>query len=317
MKQILFIVLSLVLSGCQSYSFPIRELYRLPSGQLSDIAWLDNETIIMDINTGAGPILQALDINSLASKGISIESECKAPYIRSLKILPNQRAGFLHACLDPRAQVIQEVNLATYATNEVYVEPYISTVGNFTYSPDLKEKVLVDDNGIYMDSSLYYLDASGNRTNITPDFQRADFPSWSPTDDVVAFFGTRPRLENDTLGNWGQIANLLDYPWKLYMYSPEKQTIDELPLEVVGPNRLKWSPDGKILAFTGKYQNKPGVWMVNNLADPNNLSITKIVDGLAIFDFSPDSKSITFAYVGLRNTDKQNILYIVDLNTGK
>jgi len=38
-----------------------------------------------------------------------------------------------------------------------------------------------------------------------------------------------------------------------------------------------------------------------------------LVNGLATFDFSPDGKSIAFAYIGLQNKDKQNILYAVDL----
>jgi len=316
-KHILFILLgSVLLAGCQR-ELPVSKLYHLSNEGILDIAWVDNQTIIMnDIDERNYSKFEALEINSHVSRPIDIESSCKGPYTRGLKILPNQRAGFILDCPEPIYQIIQEIDITKNITSDIYVEPYIGQVGNFTYSYDMKEKILVDDNGLYMDSSLYHLDANGNRINITPDFQRADFPVWSPTADVVAFLGTRPRSGSDELKSWGQIEDILDYPWKLYLYNPKNQKTDELSMEIVHPSRFKWSPDGKLLAFAGEYKGSSGVWIVSNLDTPDNLKITRVVQGSAVFDFSPDSKSLAFAYgvySGQKDTEKLNTIYVIDL----
>jgi hypothetical protein len=320
-KYVLFVLVgSLILTGCQtgftdmSRKLPIREVYHLPSGGISDLAWLDSQTIIMDIDEGNYPKFEVLDINSRVSKPIHITSTCKRPYTRSLKILPNQRAGFILDCSGPiMSQTIQEIDITKDVTSDFYVEPYIRWVGNFSYSHDMKETVLVDVNGIDLESSLYHLDENGNRTNITTEFQRADFPAWSPTADVVAFLGTKPRLEGNDPKNWSQIENLFDYPWRLYLYNSKEQKTDELPIEIVHPGRYKWSPDGNLLAFTGEYKSAPGVWIVANLDNPDKLTVTKVVDSFAVFDFFPDSKSLVFTYDKFQNTEKHNIIYIIDL----
>lgn len=316
-RHALFILLgSLLLAGCQSRELHISEVFHLPSGGLFDIVWLDSQTIIMDIDEGNYPKIAMLDINSHESRPIHIESTCKRPYTRSFQILPNQSVGFILDCPEPRSQIIQDIDLEKNTTNDIFVEPYISTVGNFSYSHDMKEIILVDDNGLYTDSSLYHLDASGNRINVTPDFQRADFPAWSPTDDVIAFLGTRPRSESDDTYSWSQIENLLDYPWNLYLYNPKNQKIDELPLEIVRPSRFKWSPNGKLLAFAGEYKGSSGVWIVSNLNTPDKLTLTRVVRGSAVFDFSPDSNSLAFAYgvySGQQYIRKQNTIYVIDL----
>jgi Tol biopolymer transport system component len=213
--------------------------------------------------------------------------------------------------LGPKSQIIQEIDLAKSIARNIYVEPTIGWVGNFSYSHDMKEIILVDVNGIYLESHLYHLDESGNRTNITTEFQRADFPSWSPKENVVAFLGTKPYSGSDDPKNWKQIENLFDYPWKLYLYNPENQKIDELSIEVVHPGRFKWSPDGSLLAFTGKYKGVPGVWLIANLDTPQRLKVTRIVDNLAVFDFSPDSKSLVFTrgvYNGQQDAAKQGAI---------
>jgi len=324
MKNLTLLVLlgSIILTGCQSgftdmsRELPIREIYHLTIGGLFDIVWPESQTIIMDIDEGNFPKIAAFDIKSHEMKPINIESACKKPLTRSLQVLPNRQAGFVLDCREPKSQIIQEVDLTKKISSDIYVEPIIGMVGNFSYSHDMKEIILVDVNGLYLESSLYHLDVGGNRTNITADFQRADFPVWSPIGDVVAFLGTKLYSDNDEPKNWRQIENLFDYPWKLYLYSLENRKIDELPLEIMHPSRLKWSPDGKYLAFAGEYKGLSGVWIVSNLDTSHKLTITRIVEGSAVFDFSPDSKSLAFAYgtySGQENKEKQNTIYALDI----
>ncbi len=314
----------IILSNCQSgetqpgfkdlsQELPMREIYRLTSGELLNLAWFDEQTMLMDIHEGEYPRIEALNIETRALKSIRVESTCKRPFTRSLQILPNKRAGFLLDCPNI-SQIIHEIDLTNGAAKDFYVEPSINWVANFSYSYNMSELVLVDNRGLYMDSSLVLIDSRGERTNITPDFQRADFPVWSPTKDVIAFLGTKPYTgSDDPKRNWGQIEYLLDYPWKFYLYYPSNKETMELPLEIVKPNIFNWSPDGKMLAFVGEYAGAPGIWIVSNLDTPDKLSVTRVVDGIAVFDFSRNGKSIAFAYVGLQNTEMQNTIYVIDL----
>ena len=180
----------------------------------------------------------------------------------------------------------------------------------------MKELLLVDVQSPLLRSAIYLLDISGARTNITADFLRADFPVWSQKSNLIAFLGTKPYAgSDDKIEHFSQLESRVGYPWRLYLYDPHGLTTEELHLNIIHPSSLKWSPDGNMLAFSGEYKGAPGIWILDNLANPDNLSITRIVDGLATFDFSPDSEFMAYAYSGLLNTEKQNILYMVDLKT--
>jgi len=292
---------------------PAREIYHLPSGDIMHLAWPEDQTILIDIDEGEYPKYDALNITNTTINSIRVESDCERPFSRSLQILPDLKAGFLLDCPDV-SQIIQQVDLESGITKNVFVEPNVRFVANFTYSSDMSRLVLVDSRGLWMDSNLVFVDSNGERTNITQDFQRADFPVWSPTKDVVAFLGTKPYPgSGDQKQTWGQVANLLDYPWKLYIFSPSNKETTELPVQIVHPGWLTWSPDGSMLAFTGAYAGTPGVWIMINVNTPEKLSIIRIVNGVSAFAFSPDSKSMAFAYAGLQNKDKQNTIYVVNL----
>jgi Tol biopolymer transport system component len=178
----------------------------------------------------------------------------------------------------------------------------------------MKELLLVDVQSPLLKSAIYLLDANGARNNITSDFLRADFPVWSQKRNLIAFLGTKPYLgDDDKIKQFSQLESRVDYPWRLYIYDPQSLTTKEISLDIVHPSSLKWSPNGTILAFSGKYNGAEGVWIVNHLDSPESISVNRIIKDLATFDFSPDGKSIAFAYIGLQNKDKQNILFMVDL----
>jgi WD40 repeat protein len=310
---------SVMLVACQpgyrdlSRELSAREIYHLPTGTIMHLAWPEDQTILIDIDEGEYPRYDALNITNLTIQSISVESTCKRPFSRSLQILPDLHAGFLLACPNV-SQIIQEVDLGSGITKDLLAEPHVRFVANFTYSPDMSKMVLVDSRGLWMDSNLVFIDSNEERSNITQDFQRADFPVWSPTKDVVAFLGTKPYPgSDDQKQTWGQVENLLDYPWKLYLFSPSNKEVTELPVLIVHPGWLTWSPDGSMLAFTGAYAGTPGTWIITNVNTPEKLSIVRVVNGISAFAFSPDNKSMAFAYTGLQNKNKQNTIYVVDI----
>lgn len=334
-KQIILILLvNILLVSCQTgfidlaHDLPIHEINQLPTGKHIGVAWVDIKTIFIYFDQNEvvdaygfseyDPRISAFDINLKKVIPIDITTACEKYYIRAFQSLPNNRAGYILDCPKLNSQIMQEINLATARSSDIYMESSIRNLGEFAYSSDMRELILVDVRGRYLESSLYHLHTNGKRINITPDFLRADFPAWSQNRNLIAFLGTKPYLgSDDEIEHFSETERRLDYSWQLYLYNPESLITEELPIDIVGPSSLKWSPDGEKLAFSGEYKGMPGVWVVDNFADPDKLTITRIVDGLATFDFSPDGKSIAFAYIGLQNTQRQNILYIVDLGISR
>lgn len=319
LRDVFILLAGILLAGCQSgfvdtsRDLPVREAAQLSTSQFFDFAWVKNQTFVV-VDNDSFPQMWFLDTNTQEKTSIHIETTCKRPFAVSLQRLPDQGVGFTLSCNDPRTQIIQRINLDTNSSSNAYVEPTIRFLGNFTYSANMKELILLDVQDVYLESSLYHIDINGERENITPEFLRAYHPDWSSKNNLVAFFGTKPYPgSDDEIKHFSQTEKLLDYPWRIYLYNPENSTTKEIPIDVIGPNVLKWSPDGKTLAFSGTYKRVPGIWLVSSLENPDNLIITRVVDGIGIFDFSPDGKSMAFAYTGLQNIEKQNKLYIIDL----
>ncbi|HAV76634.1 MAG TPA: hypothetical protein DCX53_04690 [Anaerolineae bacterium] len=323
--------LSLLLAGCQlwsiqsSHSIPTREISRIATGSYDGIAWLNQNTILVTIDKGTGIgndglfhtklDISALDLTSGDLRPTPFKTTCQIFGIKSFQVLPNNHVGYIFSCTDVirTTKVIQELNLDTMSSSDLYDVPSTRSIHQFVYSPNMNDLIIVGG-GKYFDSNLYYLDANGDFTNITPELLRADFPTWSTTTDLIAYLGTKPYPgSDDKIDHFSQTEARLDYPWQLFLYNPRSLTTEEFALDLFHPSSLRWSPNGNMLGFAGEYRGIPGVWIIDNLDDPENLNIIRVVNGLAAFDFSPDGKSIAFAYIGLQNKEKQNILYIVDL----
>lgn len=326
-KDTIVFLSCIVIIGCQltcrpaefvdtSQDLPLRHVYDLEIGDIGGFAWLDLETLVIDIiDEGNYPRIEVLNLDTSSREAIRIEAPCKRPYTRGLTVLPNRHAGFLLSCSD-QSQIIQQVDLPGRIAQDLYVEPSITWVSNFSYSPDMSELVLVDNRGLYLNSNLVYVDRSGRRTDITPDFQVADFPAWSPTENVVAFLGIKRFPGSEDFESWSETEKVLDHPWKLYLFDPKNDQVIETALEVVHPNRLVWSPDGNLIGFSGEYEGALGIWLVRNYQDPEKMSIVRVVRGIAVFGFSPDNKSMVFAsgtYGENPDPDRLNKIYVIDL----
>ncbi|MEK6751812.1 MAG: hypothetical protein AABZ00_06065 [Chloroflexota bacterium] len=314
----LWIVSVLLLTSCMpsimdmTRQLPDREIYRLPSSDNSDLTWITSSMMIVkDFNTETK--LWSFDTGTKNLYPIKISTDCTKLFVRSLQRLPDQKAGFILDCPKTKSQIIHEISVNSDHSLEIYVEASITWLGNFAYSQDKKELMLVEENGVGLASSLYYQSNAGDRINITPDFQRADYPVWSPTENAVAFVGTKLIPDsNDDTKTWGETKNLFDYPWKVYIYDIDDSFIKELPVEIIHPGRFKWSPNGRWLGFTGKYKGIPGVWIIDLETD---FKVIRVVDQIASFDFSPDGNSI--AYIGNSSVEGYDAIKVVELMTDK
>ena len=332
-KHFTFLFLAnILLAGCQAgftdvnQSLSVREMSKLSAGKYTGVAWVSKTTLVLEVDEGNLFVNQRMcsrqsiniyemKTNQLRSLPLPFGNDCRSYIIRNLQVLSDQQAGYVFEYPKLNSLIIKSVDIRAAKETDLYTETASnSSLDQFSYSPDMKELLIVDVQSTLLKSAIYLLDTSGTRINITADFLRADFPVWSQKGNLIAFFGTKPYPgSDDKIEHFSQLERRVDYPWRLYLYVPESLTTEELPLDVVGPSSLKWSPDGKMLAFSGEYKGLPGVWIVGNLDDHENLAVTRIINGLAAFDFSPDSTSIAYAYLGLQNTDKQDTLYVIDL----
>lgn len=319
----------LALTSCNSfYKDHSKQLVPVPistaeTGAYVDVAWINEDTIAAVIDAGSIFVnnkmciqedLVIVDTKSgkLHLVDLRLEKECMVYSISNLQKLPNQNISYLYSSpsIGRGNGIIRQLDLKDDGYS--LLEERLVTAQQFAYSPTMREITATKVDGIDA-SKTFLIKDNGEEIDISPGFARAEAAAWSG-DNIIAFFGTKTfEKEKEPIIQFYSFEKYLGYPWQLYMYDPITAEIQELPLEVVDPGKLKWSPDSKTLGFRGSIKGIRGVWLVSNLDDPDNLFIVRIVDAEATFDFSPDGESIVFAYIGLQNKDKQDQLYIVTL----
>lgn len=84
----------------------------------------------------------------------------------------------------------------------------------------------------------------------------AAYPAWSPNGSVIAFFASTDAIERSGLARASSKFNI-------YFMDPEEQKPRPVLDGIYHPMQLKWSPDGKWLAFIGKMglPSKDGIWI--------------------------------------------------------
>lgn len=332
MKKVFFlltrIMFALALTGCGSFyndysdSLTPNLVFSLETGTYGSIAWLSEDAIAVDIYRDAVYVdnkkcaRQEIDIvdikmNTSQRLNLGLKDDCEVYLLGNLQKLPNGNIGYLFKFppYDENNFVRQlELNNGEYSLLKEIKIP----LDQFSFSPDMRAIAATQVKDI-TSSKIVLINEKGEETNITPDFARAQMAKWS-ANNIIAFFGTKTfEKEKEPLIQFYSFEKYLDYPWRLYLYDTNSGNMTELPFEVVDPGALKWSPDLKKVAFRGEIKGIPGIWIINNLDDLENLQIDRIIDAESIFDFSPDGKSMVFAYIGLQNTEKQDSLYLIDL----
>lgn len=327
-KLVLLIMITLALSGCRPFynnysdSLTPKLISSLQTGRYGNIAWLSEDTIAVNVYQDATYVnnkkcahqeIVILDIkvNTSQRLDLGLKDDCEVYLLSNLQKLPNENIGYLFSFppYDENNFVRQlELNNGKYSLLEEIKTP----LDQFSFSPDMRTIAATQVKDI-TSSKIVLINEQGEETNIAPGFARAQMANWSEN-NVIAFFGTKTfEKEKEPLIRFYSFEKYLDYPWRLYLYDTNSGKITELPFDVVDPGALKWSPDQKKAAFRGEIKGIPGIWIISNLDDLENLQIDRIIDAEATFDFSPDGKSMVFAYIGLQNTEKQDSLYLIDL----
>lgn len=136
---------------------------------------------------------------------------------------------------------------------------------------------------------------------------------WMVTPLPTNIASTTPLSENtpssaDVLKSDGNIAFLAsnnNQNSEIYLINSQNKIITNLTNNTSEDGRLKWSPDGKKIAFMRFIQQGTGLYIMNS--DGSNQTLLADNSAMFSYDWSPDSKNIAFG--------DNSGTYIVDVNT--
>ena len=111
----------------------------------------------------------------------------------------------------------------------------------------------------------------------------AEYPTWSPVEDEVAFFAS-----HDAIGAVG--LDRLDVSWNLYLMDTKSLEPRPVLSGITHPQGLEWSPDGRWLTFGGELsQHGEGTW----LFEPRTGEILRLTEEIMRWlAWSPDGTRI-------------------------
>lgn len=245
------------------------------------------------------PNLQVYDVTNQTweKKPLDLDPDCRRGVFYFLQRLPNQRLGFVEVCRPydstQERRIIREMDITTgQSSTLVESSPGIREIGRFSFSDDMSEVIQEDMANHILSNKLFY---RGGETliQIVPDFVRAAGPAWSPHARQIAFWGTEDYYgkKPDDFTSLSDIGGLALYPWDLYISTPEGTQLHKVLSSVQSGLPVKWSPTENVIAFSGIYQNTPGLWLL----DPNSLEVTRIwsiMGDYDFFDWSPDGSKL-------------------------
>lgn len=220
--------------------------------------------------------------------------ECDVGRYQTINSLPGESLGFIYDCtiFEPYMKIYYSLYNWDMVTGEfqlLYTYPRYFGATDFTVSPGEME-IIQEEGGNNPQPWLHYVAQNGEMTQFVPDFFRAGSPSWSPDGETIAFFANEsgPREKNSLFAGLVALNNVIDFPWDLYLMSGISDETQVVLSGVQYATGLKWSPNGKWLAFRGTVQGKAGLYVF----DPNTSELIRIWGKSNKFDWSPDSEQM-------------------------
>jgi len=325
MKRLLILSIFIVsISGCKSSFADVSKdvsssnIHLPENNHVYSAAWLSDSKIIFVksleredfdhdylVNPKSIVVMDELysyDVSTQKWESVVLGNEfnCHAQDIGMLERLPNNKLGLLQTCRSHGRGIISEFDpiskdMQILFDNGAYPNVDVNVVMTYAFSPKMTELVQEDATGRFLNNELYYIKLGEKPKQIFSDFIRAMTPAWSPYNREIVFWGTEdfygdkdPELKT----SW-DIGGLATYPWNLYISSPEGNDARILLSSIEDPAGISWSPAKNIIAFSGKYEKKDGLWLV----DPVSLEVTRIWNKRVGFSWSPDGTKIITTYV--------------------
>lgn len=275
-----------------------RDDLNVPATQYRSVAWLNNGQIALaykDPNVREGETRIALyQLESQKLEDIILPNHpdhCfPAPsYIGFLQRLPNDKLGYTYFC----KELVGGQSGVLYAWDEASGESQILqeysdfSIGSYTLSPDMSELIQENAVGARLSNELYRFQLGGEGKQIFSNFQRVTQPSWSSDGKTIIFAGTE-STPYDSPTTSRDIENLLFSPWTIYAMDADGSQIREILTGISYPGTLRWSPNGKWIAFSATYENKRGIWLL----EVDTETVKLVSERYGPFDWSPNSKQL-------------------------
>jgi len=190
-------------------------------------------------------------------------------YYLQLNRLPDGGLGFLVDCnTEPVGfhYYLYERNI-TGTIAELIKYPDYFPAGRYSFSPDRAKYVQEEYhwNDVYR---LYQVTTSDSQMQpLLSEYKRTRSPSWSSDGRTIAFAGNtsvpepRPNIFSALPG----ITEVEFYPWDLFLMDADGTHVRSILSGVKQADLLKWSPQGRWLAFRGIYQEVPGIWILDTV----------------------------------------------------
>lgn len=296
----------------------------IPEGTYSGVAWLDEGTLAFLYDAPDTGIWNTkITIYSLSSgvwREIAMpeKPECRLTRPYFIKRLPTSDLGFIFHCVLPETSTSSEqysLYLWEQGTERVqllYNYPDNFKAAQFTFAPGITNLIQEQARGPGLNNELYRINPDGQSERLFATWQRVRSPAWSPDGKVLAFAGTRTYQERTPLHplfGFGPTRDLLLFPWSLYLQNRDGGEPRTLLTGIEGGFINGWSPDGKMLSFTGGYQRTEGTWII----DVETRQITRIWPVRASSAWSSDGSSIALIDHDDEDTSTDNQVLIINV----
>ena len=329
--KLLFILLALVaawyffgyLGGWPGVAGKHRAAVALPEGEYKSVAWLSADQVALIRGPGVigerwrdRILLYTLSTNEWVELLMpSKPGECYSAWVSGpLARLPDDNLGFIYECnLEPIGSkyILYMWHTALNEFQVVRVYPVPFAASDYAFTPDMSAWIQESAVGDGLENELYHVSQSGNIEQLFAHYQRAKTPTLSPDGSQLGFFGTEvyPGGDSAQFQAWGQIEDLLRYPWDLYITQMDDYNPRIVVRGIGEPGILKWSPQTNLLAFTGIYRSKLGLWIYNNDAS----QFSRVWSDRVLFDWSPDGTRVILVDDSTQNNPQSAHLRVIEL----
>lgn len=314
-RSILAWALLVGMAGCQAPAPEPQEspatITRLSTGLLPvyGVEWMPTGELIV------GRLVGDLDDARLAvvdrSNGtlidipIQADNSCWREHYLSPTALQDGRLGFVHVCMHdadnnpPDETEIRAVGTAGGTVDRVIPIGPLGVAQNVPFAIDLegREAIVGVGAGICNRLVVYAGDDAPSRleAEIVGDGKRFSLDDPVSSDGDCRDTGTAfsPSLTEDgrTLAFFASPAAVglsgpdrLNTPANIYLLDRPTNVVRSILTDVAGAGALRWSPDGRTIAFVGEVADRNGTWLVRPGGTP-----LRIADDVEEFAWSPDS----------------------------
>jgi hypothetical protein len=201
--------------------------------------------------------------------------------------------AFIYDCITP--SLVDQYMLASWDPESNDIEELYNFrdeifATSFSFSPSSTEFVQEDSTNISMGNRIFKVSlAENSMTQLVPNFVRAKVPSWSPRNNLIAFWGTESYPANsEDFKKFDEIRDLVAHPWDLYAMDENGINVRQLLPNIRVPGILRWSPSRDILAFGGTIRRTEGIWIF----DPDTKNLIRVFDRNELFDWSLDGEQL-------------------------